>query len=294
MSEKKSRKLPWRGTAVPAAICALLLTVCLLGAGFGLLAVQVTTSRELHERGALAEEAVNAQMDRIERDIRKLAEEEGFDAEKLLSLIGRERVEQMDREIIAWWTGFAATGKLEQEPEFSLEEGRKILLEDETWIAKGNAMMAESRSIDVIRRAEKAVRKSGMQFRDLLLKAAERLAGDRVNLPRAAGLIRSLPGLCGAAALLLAGLIALVRSRRIQTAGQYIGGALSAAGLLSLLTLALIRGLGIRGMIAEASPQLEAQYARLAGTLTAEVLAGAAVLLILGGLCIALARKEYR
>ena len=62
MSEKKSRKLPWKGTAVPAAICALLLTLCLLGAGFGLLAVQVTTSQELHERGALAEEAVAAQI----------------------------------------------------------------------------------------------------------------------------------------------------------------------------------------------------------------------------------------
>ena len=115
MSEKKSRKLPWKGTAVPAAICALLLTLCLLGAGFGLLAVQVTTSQELHERGALAEEAVAAQMDRIERDIRKLAEEEGFDAEKLLSLIGRERVEQMDREMNAEPAAPALTSRLAKE-----------------------------------------------------------------------------------------------------------------------------------------------------------------------------------
>ena len=294
MSGKMKRRLPAGWTGIPAALCALLMVLCLLGAGCGLLAVQVTGDRELHARGALKPEALDAQMVRIDEEIRALAAEEGFAAEDLLPLIDRAGVEQMDREFIAWWTYFAVTGKLGEEPSYPMEKGVEALQKDEAWMAGVNSMMAESRAREIVNRAEKKVIRSGMLFRDFMLKAADRFAGSRINLPRVTRLIRQLPGLCGAAAFLLAGLIALLRSRRIQTAGQYIGGALSAAGLLALLGLGLIKALNIRGMIAEASAQLESQYAALAQTLTWETLGAAAALLILGGLCIALARKEYR
>ena len=96
-----------------------------------------------------------------------------------------------------------------------------------------------------------------------------------------------------AAALLFAGLIALCMSRRLQTAGHFIGGAMAAAGLLTALTLLPVKMLNLRGMLAEASGALTAQSAHLERILTLESLGCAVLLIIAGVLLMLLAKKEY-
>ena len=71
--------------------------------------------------------------------------------------------------------------------------------------------------------------------------------------PRLLWKLPRLPRLLGICCGLLAGFIALIMSRRILTAGQYIGGAFGGAGLLMLGMIPLMRSLRLREMVAEAS-----------------------------------------
>ena len=82
-------------------------------------------------------------------------------------------------------------------------------------------------------------------------------------------------------------------SRRILTAGEYIGGAVSASGLLCLTALLMFRQINIRGMVAEASEALSMQVSHLSGILTTQMLIGTAALFLVGGVLMILARREY-
>ena len=293
MSRKKTEFPSW-GLRIPAALLALAMTICLWGAQLSLLGLQVMTSTGLHQRAALAADVVDLQMARIREKTEKLAEENGFPAETLLDLIRREDVEAYDRQVVAWWTGAAASGKLEAEPLFHLEGAVEALRAQESFTAGLEPMMESIVLSRIAGEAEEIVQKSAVLFRDVLVEAGVRMAGERVNLPQITALLRKVPPLAGLGALLCAGLIALLLSRRIQAAGQYIGGALSAVGLLMVLGLIGMRILNIGGMIAEASALMTAQYAHLARIITLETLGGAAVLMAAGGLLMAWAGKEYR
>ena len=155
-------------------------------------------------------------------------------------------------------------------------------------------MQINGRVESVQTRVDDMVRKSGVLFRDQLMKAVIQKAGGRFDLREATALLKLLPWLGGAACLLLAGLIALMMSRKIQTAGQYIGGSLSACGLLMIGTLLLFRQLNLDRSIGEASLALQTQYLHLARIIRAEVIGGAIVLLILGGVAMAGAAKARR
>ena len=87
---------------------AVLLTLTLWLTQAGLLSLQVMTSRRLHERVVLEKEMVDRQMDRIAEKIVPIAEEYGFSAEPVTAAITRDQVEDLDRQVVAWWTGAKA------------------------------------------------------------------------------------------------------------------------------------------------------------------------------------------
>ena len=294
MSEKQKRVYPAKWVHIPAALLALILTVCLWGTQLSLVGLQTLTSTELHQRAAAAKDVVDLQMERIAGDVKDLAEEYGFSPEPVIELIRREDVEQLDRDIVTWWTGTTSTGKMGEEPEFTLEGAEKVLQADQKFAGGLDPLLAVSTVDRVVIQITACVKKSAVLFRDILVNAGVRMAGERLDLPEAVTLLKKVPLLAGMAALLCTGLIALLMSRRILTAGQYLGGALIACGLLAALGLLIMKSLNLRGMIAEASAALEAQYAHLSGTITLEVLGGAAVLILLGAGLMILARKEYR
>ena len=288
-----SQRMPAWWVHFPAAVCALLLTALLFGTFLGSLGLQVMTSRNLHERNALARDVVDQQMVRIGEDVNRLAAEYGFDPQDILPLIDRESVENLDREVVKWWTEFAATGRLAEEPYYVLTGADETLKADRGFTEQLESMKVLTTVDEIISRVNNAVQKSAMLFRALLVETVIRFAGERFNLTEIMKLLRLIPLITGMGSLTAAGLIALLMSRKIQTAGQYIGGAMTAAGLLTLLTLLLAKLLGIRQMISEASAALERQYAYLARTLTLEMIAGAVLLLLLGWLLMMMARKEY-
>ena len=294
MSEKKKNKLPAGWVRIPAAVLALLLTMCLFGTQLSLMGLQVMTSAGLHRRAALAADVVDLQTERIARDVKKLAAEHGFDPEPILAAITRDEVEQMDRDVVDWWTGGMAEGKLGEEPVFDSAGIEKALRADRDYMSGLDPLLAENTLSRVAGDIGDRVRGSAVLFRDMLVEAGARIVGERVNLPQAVALLRKVPLALGLAGLLLAGLIALLMSRRIGTAGQFIGGALAACGLLAALMLLIMKMLNLRGMIAEASALLEAQYAHLAGDVTLEALGIALALIACGVGLMLIARRETR
>ena len=290
---KKNQNLPAGAWHVPAAILAVLLTAALWAAQLGLVGIQIMTSRGLHERVALNGAQIDAQMTRIAEGLEPIAREYGFSPEPVFAAVSREQVIEMDRQVVEWWTGLLSTGELKEAPVFQADL-QNVLEADEGFLSGLNPLAVSSTIESVETRVAGMVRKTGVLFRDKLMSAAFQRAEGMVNLPRILELLKAAPAICGLAALLLAGIIALMMSRKIQTAGQYIGGALSACGLLMLLTLLLIRMLNLREMLSEASQAMLAQYAHLARIITFETAGGAAALMILGGLAMAWSVRARR
>ena len=292
MSEKK-KNLPARGWKIPAAVCALLLTVTLFLTQAGLIGIHVLTSRSLHERVALTDETIDTQMTRIGAAIDALAEEYGFKAEPVKAAVNREEIRELNRQTVGWWTGVTANGEAGELPSWypSLAD---TLNADADFIASLNPMTVNSTIQSIESRVGQAGRKSVVLFRDEILNALLGRVKGRVDLPEMMGIIRILPLTGALVSLLLMGLIALMLSRRIPLSGQYIGGAFSACGLLMILEWVLVKTMNLRGMIGEASTALMNQYVHLARILTLEVLGGAVLMMVLGGLCMAWAEKSRR
>lgn len=290
---KKNPNLPAPAWHVPAAFLAVLLTAALWAAQLGLFGIQVMTSRGLHERVALDGSQIDAQMARIAEELEPIAQEYGFSPEPVLAAIGREQVTGLDRQVVEWWTGLLSTGEMKEPPVFRTDL-QAVLQADERFIGGLNPLAVSSTIESVESRVGNMVRKTALLFRDQLIRAAFRKAEGMADIPKALELLKTAPLICGLAALLIAGLIALMMSRKIQTAGQYIGGALSACGLLMLLTLLLVRALDLRDMLGEASQALLSQYVRLAGIISLEVIGSAALLMAAGGFAMAWAVRTRR
>ncbi len=292
--EKKNRTLPGRGASFLAGLLAFLLTGTLLAALCSGAALFTLSSGDLHTRAALNAGAVDLQMDRIRENVTGLAEEYGFEAKPILDLITRESIEDLDREIAVWWTASAVSGKLGESPAYDLTAAESLLRKDEAFISSLDPMMVNATVQSILQEIGKSVKRSSVLFRDTLVQAAAGFAGKERNLPEIFAAAGRIPGIACAASLLLAGLIALLMSRSILTAGKYIGGALAACALLWLGCMGLIHTLDLGGMIAEASALLSAQFAQLSHDLTMLSFAAAAVLLIAGILMMVPAGKAYR
>lgn len=293
MSKKTKKNLPAKGWNVPAAILAVLLTMALWATQLGAVSLWAVSSQRLHERVALSQESIDRQMTRIAAEISAIGETHHFDPSPVTAAVTRENVEALNRQTVAWWTGFGATGELQEPPVYHTDL-KDVLVKDQGFMQGLEETTVNSTVEQVEARVDEAVRKSVVMVRDELIQGGLQRVTDRVDIPKVLEIIRKLPGLGAAASLLLAGLIALMMSRKIQLAGLYIGGALSGCGLLVLLTLGLLKALRLEASIGEASAALQAQYHHLARILTMESIGLATLMMIVGGLLMAWAVKTLR
>ncbi len=293
MKDGKRRNLPGRGARMLSAVFALLLTgllaLTVLTAG----GLRLLTDPEIHLRSALAQDAMDLQMARIEEKLGAIAEEYGLAPETLKALVTREDVEKLNESVVRWWTGAVVSGKLEARPAFHLEGAEEALRADEAWIAGMNPLTVNNAIYAVVGKAERAVADSAVLFRDMLVKTGIELAGRRINLEEVMGLLPRLPRLLGICCGLLAGFIALIMSRRILTAGQYIGGAFGGAGLLMLGMIPLMRSLRLREMVAEASELLAVQFTHLTRAADAGLVILAIGMAALGAVLMILGKRAW-
>lgn len=292
MSEKKNgRTRPARWLRVPVILCAMALTACLFLGLASLLTAQVMTSPALHERAATAQDVMDLQMDGIQQGLTELAEEYGFDPTDLTTLVSRDTVKELNLQIVRWWTGSLSEGELLESPSFTLEGVEEALSQDEAFMSQVDELVRHLTLEGIRNKASDIVRSSAIQFRELIVNLGGRMAGERADLPEIMGLLKQAAPLLLLTALLLSGLIALLLSRDIRMSFLYIGGAFSGSGLLMILSWALLKLADLPGMVAEASAALEMQVAHLGTMITLEMLGMAAVMLILGGLLMALSLR---
>lgn len=294
MSEKKRDRTPSLKLAVPAVICALVMTACLYLGLISLAGNILLTSPALHERAATAEDVVDLQMSRIQTGFESLAEEYGFDPEDLTKLVDRQTVEELDRKVVRWWTGSIDAGKYSEMPPFTLEGAEDALMADEAFIRTVDKMMLHLTVEGIVNKASAIVQSSAVQFRELLVGIGAKMAGKRMELPQIIALFQSIAPLLLVCALLMAGIIALMLSRRITLAFRYIGSGVSGTGLLMILSWALLKALNLRGMVAESSRALELQVGHLGNEVTLSLLGTAALLLAAGGLLMFLSQREKK
>lgn len=287
------KQAPARGWHIPAAVLAVLLTVALWATQLGAVGMWTLTSRELHQRVVLDKETVDSQMERIAAEITAIGEKDGFDPGPVIAAISRESAEELDRQVVSWWTGFGAEGTLGETPTYHMEL-KEILEKDVKFISSLEAITVNSTIEGVEAQVDAAVRKTAVMVRDELITGGIKRVEGRINVHQALEILRKLPALGGSASFLLAGLIALILSRKIQMAGQYIGGALSGCGLLMLLTLGLLKALKVGVAIGEASAALQMQYAHLARIISIGTICSAVLLMIVGGLLMTWAAKTRR
>ena len=197
-----NKQLPSKAARVIAALCALVLTASLTITLCSTIGIQVLTSSELHEKTALASDAIDRQMNEIRSNLSALGEEYSFDPQDLISLVPQNQVEQLDREIIRWWTGTMKSGTLGEKPSFNLQGGKEALLADQGFMAGLEEVVVNLTIEKILLQANRIVMDISVQFRDVLIEAGFRMAGQKVDLPELISLMKKVPTLGGLGALL--------------------------------------------------------------------------------------------
>ena len=277
---------------------ALVIVLCFLLTGslflFGIAFVcGDAVAPALRENGAAPNRGVTAlQTGMIRERVTELAGLYGFSADNVLALLDDGKIGEMTRQASGWWSGILKNGTPGTGPDLQARDLEQALLADPGF---GAGAGDEDREI-LAGEAAKAVRQSVLR---VVLPVRPELVGRglqevtaRIDLAGFVSFLTGSPWALLALSALLAGLIALLESRRLRLALPYIGSAMGGAGLVLLAVLILACCAGVGGLIREASESLAAQYNALANGMALKLGALAAGLLACCVLFIALGRKN--
>ena len=278
--------LPGKGARAMAWAAGLLLTLCLFLAAATARGILPLADGGMLEKAMTAPAVLDAQEKRISEQVLATAKRNGLAPEGLPAVVPRDELETLNRASAERLTAFLQTGTLGEAPAWEAEAMTEALWQ--AFSAEGaDPETAEEKIYAVAERFGGIVSETVSPFRETALRLAEKTLKSRVQMPAVYALLQRLPGLLGAACLLLAGLIALAVSRKISRAFRYIGAAMIAAGLLLALALLTVRLLSSGGLPAGDFPVLAAEYAELAGAVRGSLLAAAAALIVPGAALLA-------
>lgn len=276
----KSR-LPALWAKIVSWVLSLMLVLGLLGGMTIALAQTLLTDVALHERVALSDEVVSAQMAKIETRVSELAQQHRFMPETVLNIVTREAVEQYGRDVVAWWTGMLQPNPDPEIPEFEVSEVQAAVRSDELFKENtSEGLRLRIARDEVAYEVGAAVRDAVLPIRTSLVELAAPIALAKVDVPRLVGLLDT------AKHVLLTLCTALVVIMLLICRGPagtvYAGGAAAASGLLMLLAALGLFLMDIPGMIAPLSQMMAQQVQALGGELMKTVLIKAGVMLIAG------------
>ena len=265
-----------------AWVLALLLTLGLaLGAG-SLLLKRVVTNRGLHEGIALREEVLAEEMALVREKAEELAEEYHFSAELITAQVTEETLRELNRATIAWWTGMAETGRVEDMPQWDGSALQDALTQDPAFGEGQFSTLVKQRAGVVVSEVRETLKKAVFPLREeVLVKGMNRVAS-RVDLTGIARLMMGLPAMLGLWCLLLSGGIVFLLARDSRRIPRCLGGAFGGAALLCLLGLFLVKALNLAGMTGESSLRLARQVGLLESSATLEALLAVAVFAVFG------------
>ena len=227
------------------------------------------------------------EMNLIREKIEALAPIYDFSAKTAMKVVTDEKIAEMNRQAALWWNGILVNGEPGEVPAFNTEELTGAFAADIV-AAGGSDEDAELRAADAANAVSESILRIVLPLRLPIVGRGLSEASARVDL---GNIIRFLTGIRWAAlavCALLAGLIALLESRKLRMSLRYIGSAMGAAVLVIAACLVLYALSGVDPLIAGASPSLAAQYGALVNSAaiplflyTALLLAGCIACLIL-------------
>lgn len=245
-------------------IVAMLLTFLLTGA---LILFSVTFLLQqiiqpaMGENGAQVSDAVIREEQQLARErVTKLADLYGFEAGPVIGLITEETLRELNSQASRWWNTLLKDGKIGEAPGWDTEILSETLDDDEFLNRTSEAERAEYLKLSAAEEVSNSIIRMVLPMRLQTLRLALKKVENRIDLPNVIMFFLGVPWAALALCALLAGLIALLESRKFPGVKRFVGYALGAAALVIVALMILYQSAGILPMIREASAGLTIQY----------------------------------
>ena len=231
----------------------------------------------MNEDGApVSASLLNREQELLNERMDKLADLYGIPAGQMTDLIDRDTLQDLNAQASRWVSSILMTGKPNEGISWDTEQLEQKLAASE--------VSAED--------VQKSTLRMVLPVRQQIIEAGLAKVRERIDLQNVITFLLGVPWAALALCALLAGLIALLESRRIRNSMRYIGAALGAAAIVMIVLAGLYLSAGIGQMIGEASKSLTILYndvlshtAVYAAVLTAAMIIGSV-------LCLAMSRRN--
>ena len=277
--------------------CVLILLAFLLTGSIALFGVSCTFSRAV-EPGMAAEGAkvsdaqIRDSSALIRERITHFSEIYGFDPEAVSGAVDEETVRAMSEKASRWWSSILLYGAADDAPQFDPKALEEAILADGKFLETHSGEDAELTAAEASSAIAKSIERIILPMRQVVIRKGLTEAGLRVDLPNLVLFLTGLPWAALALCALLAGLIALLESRKLRQSLLYIGSSFGGAALVLIAASVLAGASGVRALIREASASLAVQYGAVANGMILR-LAVFAVLLLAGcAVCLVFCRRD--
>lgn len=247
-----------------AVLLALLLTAMLVIFSISFVCRQLILPA-MNEKGAqISDDVIREELLLARERVTELAELYGIEAEPAISVISEDTLRDLHRQASEWWRDLLQEGRVGNEPTWSTDDLEKVLAAD----AKLNSLEDREQAEYIMAASADSIRGSIVRMVLPMRLQTTRLGmqeiGKRVDILSVIHFLMGLPWAALALCALLAGLIALLESRKFRGSLRYIGSAMGAAALVLIMMIILYLNAGILPMVQEASAGLAIQYRSMA------------------------------
>ncbi len=275
--------MPGGAAHAAAVILSLIMTLCLLLSGCTALANTLMNNTALHESVALSDQVQAAQKAKIFAKVNTLAEKYSFDPETVNAFLTDEAIADYNRQVIAWWMSLLDTAPSLTAPSFSTTDMIEAVMADEQF--KENTSTGRRKAIardEVAAVIAQTVQETVLPLRSALISLGMSQVLQRINLAKYTAIVPHLPWIFLGISVMLMCLTVLVMARRPLRALAYIGGSLSAAGILDLALILCLKLLDLPGWVGQVSAMLSLQVSLLQERLMPLMLIGGGCALAIG------------
>lgn len=245
---------------VIAALLAFLLTGALILFCVSFISRQIILPA-MDEDGAQVSGDVIRQEQQLARErVTKLAELYGFDAEPVIGLISEEMLQELNAQASQWWSTLLREGKIGEAIRWDTGELEQVLASDPNLTQIDDRERGEYLQLSAAEDIKNSIIRMVLPMRQQTIRLGMQEIEKRADLPGMITFFLGIPWASLALCVLLAGLIALLESKKFNSSLTYIGSALGGASLVLAALIILYLSAGILPMIREASAGLAIQY----------------------------------
>ena len=184
----------------------------------------------------------------------------GFDPEPVAGLITEDVLRDLNSQASDWWSMLLQEGWVGDAPSWSTAELEQVIAADPALNSAEDSDEAESVAAAAAESIRNSVVRMVLPMRLQTFRLGMKEVSKRVDVVSLITFFMQISWTALALSALLAGLIALLRSRNFSGSVQFIGSALGGAALVLAALMILVLCSGILPMIREASSGLTIQY----------------------------------